>query len=253
MSDEDRPITIRPQRLEITEESSNKELNLGIFDIWALGITVVIGGQYFSWNVGLEAGFGSYLISTLLVGTSYVCLCLCNAEITSALPFAGGAYGIARVSFGLYIGFMVGCLEAIEYITYVASSLIVLATLICQATETSLNLVPAYSLVFYIVAVFIQIQGGRLFWRSNIVLCIASILLLMVYDIGSLRWVSIENISAPSTTGGTEYTYFIGGFSKFLSVTPLAAWWFVGIESLNLSCVFVSNVRKKTGSLFHMT
>ena len=248
MSDEDRSITIRPGRVEITEESSNKVLNLGIFDIWALGITVVIGGQYFSWNVGLAAGFGSYLISTLLVGTSYVCLCICNAEITSALPFAGGAYGIARVSFGLYIGFMVGCLEAIEYITYVASSLIVLATLICQATETSINFVPVYCLACYFVAVFIQIHGGRLFWRSNVVLCITSIVLLMVYNIGSLRWVSIENTSAPSTTGGTEHTYFIGGFAKFLAVTPLAAWWFVGIESLNLSCAFVANVRKRTGS-----
>ena len=245
MSDEDRSITIRPGRVEITEESSNKVLNLGIFDIWALGITVVIGGQYFSWNVGLEAGFGSYLISTLLVGTSYVCLCICNAEITSALPFAGGAYGIARVSFGLYIGFMVGCLEAIEYITYVASSLIVLATLICQATETSINFVPVYCLACYFVAVFIQIHGGRLFWRMNTFLCIVSFLLLMMYNIGSLWWVNFEHASAPSTTGGTEHTYFIGGFSKFLTVTPLAAWWYVGVESLNLSCAFVANVRIK--------
>lgn len=28
----------------------------GIFDIWALGITIVIGGQYFAWNEGLSAG-----------------------------------------------------------------------------------------------------------------------------------------------------------------------------------------------------
>ena len=240
-------ITIEEMKMqdmtEDSEESANRNLNLGVFDMWALGITVVIGGQYFSWNLGLAAGFGSYLISTLLVGTSYVCLCFCNAEITSALPFAGGAYGIARVSFGLYAGFMVGCLEAIEYITYVATSCIVLAELICQTTETSLTLVPVYSLVFYIVAVFVQIQGGRLFWRSNIVLCIVSILLLMIYNIGSLWWVNMEYVSAPSTTGGEEYTYFIGGFTKFLTVTPLAAWWFVGVESLNLSCAFVSNVR----------
>ena len=228
---------------EDTEEHANKRLNLGHFDIWALGITVVIGGQYFSWNAGLTAGFGSYLISTVLVGTSYVCLCMCNAEITSALPFAGGAYGIARVSFGLYPGFMIGCLEAMEYIFYVASSCIVLASLICQTTNTSFNYIPVYCLVFYIVAVAIQVQGGRLFWRSNAVLCIASIVILLMYNFGSLWWVNLTNLSAPSTTGGQEYTYFIGGFSKFLTVTPLAAWWFVGIESLNLSCSFVSNVR----------
>ncbi|KAJ0394850.1 hypothetical protein ATCC90586_004649 [Pythium insidiosum] len=28
----------------------------GKWDMWALGLTIVIGGQYFSWNAGLEAG-----------------------------------------------------------------------------------------------------------------------------------------------------------------------------------------------------
>jgi amino acid transporter len=110
-----------------TEEIANRKLKLRKVDIWALGITIVIGGQYFSWNAGYAAGFGSYLISTVLIGTSYICLCVCNAEISSALPFAGGAYGLARVSLGMYPGFIIGCLEAGEYIVYVASSAIALA------------------------------------------------------------------------------------------------------------------------------
>ena len=228
---------------ELSEETANQKLKLGVFDLWALGITVVIGGQYFSWNAGLAAGFGSYLISTLLVGSSYVCLCFCNAEITSALPFAGGAYGIARVSLGLYPGFMIGCLEAIEYILYVSSSVIVLTTLICDITQTSLNLIPVYSLVFFLVAVTIQIQGGLVFWRCNAFLGLVSIAILLMYNLGSLPWVNIANVSSPTTTGGENYTYFIGGFSGFLAVTPLAAWWYVGVESLNLSCAFVANVR----------
>ena len=60
------------------------------WDIWALGITVVIGGDYFSWNIGLTAGFGSFVISSILMGFAYICLCLCISELTSALPFAGG-------------------------------------------------------------------------------------------------------------------------------------------------------------------
>ena len=56
------------------EEHANSKLKLGAFDIWALGITIVIGGQYFSWNAGYSAGFGSYLISTVLIGTSYISL-----------------------------------------------------------------------------------------------------------------------------------------------------------------------------------
>jgi hypothetical protein len=58
-------------------------------DIWALGITIVIGGQYFSWNSGLSAGFGSFVIATVLMGLGYYCLCLCTSELSSTVPFAG--------------------------------------------------------------------------------------------------------------------------------------------------------------------
>lgn len=68
------------------------EYHARVIDIWALGITIVIGGQYFNWNAGLAAGFGSYAIATFLIGTAYVCLCLCTSELSSALPFAGKRY-----------------------------------------------------------------------------------------------------------------------------------------------------------------
>ena len=53
------------------------------------GITIVIGGQFFGWNAGLSAGFGSFLISLLFVGSGFICLICCNAEVWSVLPFSG--------------------------------------------------------------------------------------------------------------------------------------------------------------------
>ena len=225
-----------------SEESANIKLNLGTLDVWCLGVTIVIGGQYFSWNAGLSAGFGSYLISTVSMGIAYTCLCFCNAEITSALPFAGGAYGISRVTLGLYAGFIVGILEACEYIAYVASSALVLSELLCLTTMTSLTMIPVYSLVFFIVAVSIQIGGGRWFWWSSTILAVMSISILLIYNLGSLKWTDITYTSSPSTTGGADYSYFIGGVTSFIKVTPLAAWWYVGIEALNLGSPFVANV-----------
>ena len=89
------------------EKSENSPLMYGLkwWDIWALGITIVIGGQYFSWNNGLESGFGSFMISTLLMGFAYICLCLCTSELSSAIPFAGGAYGLARCTLGFFQDF----------------------------------------------------------------------------------------------------------------------------------------------------
>ena len=225
------------------EEAVNKKLNLRVFDLWALGITTVIGGQYFGWNDGLSAGFGSYLIATLLVGSSYICLCCCNAEITSALPFAGGAFGIARATLGLYPGYIVGCLAITEYIAYAAASCLVLSTLICDTTYTPHSYIPVYSLIFYGICLAIHISGGEAFWCSNAVLGVVSLAVLLMYNFGAIYGVNYVNFAEFSTTGEPDISsYFIGGIYSFLRVIPLPACFFVGVESLNLSCPFVSNV-----------
>lgn len=54
-----------------------------------IGITIVIGGQYFSWNEGLEYGFIPYLSSVLLMSAGYMVLIFSLAEMTSTLPFSG--------------------------------------------------------------------------------------------------------------------------------------------------------------------
>jgi amino acid permease len=90
-----RPVSSRNTNdtLRRTISSLNAKTQKGyktrVIDIWALGITIVIGGQYFNWNLGLSAGFGSYAIATLLIGIAYICLCFCTSELSSALPFAG--------------------------------------------------------------------------------------------------------------------------------------------------------------------
>jgi ethanolamine permease len=189
------------------------------------------------------AGFGSFLICTFLIGTAYISLCCCNAEVTSSLPFAGGAYGMARVSLGLYSGFVIGCVEISEYVVYVAEASIVLGRMISAIGVISEDYIPVWSLLFLIVSCWIQIQGGRIFWRSNAFLAIVSIVILLVYNFSSLNYkVNIANVTSPLVTGDTETAYFIGGFSNLLTVLPLGAWWYVGIETLNLGTVFVAEV-----------
>lgn len=88
-----RPVSSRNTnetlRRTMSSLTTQKGYKTRVVDIWALGITIVIGGQYFNWNDGLSAGFGSYAIATLLIGTAYICLCFCTSELSSALPFAG--------------------------------------------------------------------------------------------------------------------------------------------------------------------
>ena len=169
-------------------------------------------------------------------------MCLCNAELTSSLPFAGGAYGLARVTLGLFPGFLLGCCEAMEYIAYVASSTAFLSEILSIVSDAPNYMIPVYSLIIYMVACGILITGGSIFWQISSIVGVLSLLILLVFCFGSLPFTNFtENAPSPGTTGNLDFesSYFIGGVNGFMKVLPLAAWFFVGVESLNLTASVV--------------
>lgn len=209
------------------------------FDIWALGITIVIGGQYFCWNASLAAGFGSFIIATTLIASAYTCQCICLSEITSTFPISGGAYGLARCTIGFYPGFLVGCCEAIEYITYVATSAISLGFMISIVAPSTTNYQPLIWLAFYVSALLIHIFGGLYFWRFSTIIGVVSILVIFIYCFGSLQYVDFSaNVLARNDM-------FVGGMSTFMYIFPLPAWFYVGVESLNMCSEDVDDPKKK--------
>src|ERR1035438_5362137 len=89
----------------------------GIFHLWALGVGAVISGDFFGWNFGLlSGGFGGLLAALAIMTLLYLCLCLSLAEMSPAMPHAGGAYSFARTALGPWCGYITGLAENIEYI-----------------------------------------------------------------------------------------------------------------------------------------
>ncbi|DBA05423.1 TPA: hypothetical protein N0F65_007585 [Lagenidium giganteum] len=204
-------------------------------DIWMLGITIGLGGQYYSWNSGLVAGLYSYMIDFFLVGFAYIALCCCMSEITGALPFAGGAYGLSRCTLGFYPGFLIGCCEALEYIAYVATAVLSLTDMIVEAVPALKNYDPLICVLIYGSALFFHIRGGAIFWRWNFFIGCSSLMIVVIYCFGALPHVNFAvNADDP------DYR-FVDGISGFLRVLPLTCWFFVGVEALNLASDDVEN------------
>ncbi|EGZ18000.1 hypothetical protein PHYSODRAFT_300853 [Phytophthora sojae] len=210
----------------------------GKLDIFLLGITIVIGGQYFCWNEGINAGIYSFLIGYFLIATAYITLCSCTAEITGALPFAGGSYGLARCTLGFYPAFMVGCCEALEYIAYVSASVISFVDLIVDAAPSLDAYSPLLWALFYVSSLLIQIKGGHVFWVFNLGIGIISLLIVIIYCLGSLAFVDFAEY------GADPNLKFVDGFSGFMKALPLASWFFVGVEALSLSSDQVDQPKK---------
>lgn len=218
------------------QEALPERYRHGKIDVWMLGITIVIGGQYFSWNAGFAAGFYSYLASYILVGTAYIALCCCSSEITGALPFAGGAYGLSRCTLGFLPGFFIGFCETLEYIAYVATTALSLSDMMIQAAPALEGTEPVLWFMVYASALWIQILGGQTFWRVNMLLGIASIGILLAFCFGSLPFVDFER-NVINEGGGVA----VGGGRGFFKQLPVAAWFFVGVEALSLASDEVSS------------
>ncbi|HEY1347824.1 MAG TPA: hypothetical protein VGF54_22765, partial [Streptosporangiaceae bacterium] len=63
------------------------------WSLWSLGVAAVISGDFYGWNLGLDAGgFGGLLIATVFIAIMYYGLCFSIAEMSPALPHTGGAY-----------------------------------------------------------------------------------------------------------------------------------------------------------------
>ena len=99
---------------------------LGPAHVWALGVGIVLVGEYMGWNFGVGKG-GAYaaLIACWFAGLLYTCVAMIDSEVTSTVAAAGGQYTQAKhiigplmaFNVGLYLVFAYTMLEAANAIT----------------------------------------------------------------------------------------------------------------------------------------
>src|SRR5882762_6909960 len=82
---------------------------LGPIHVWALGVGIVLVGEFMGWNYGVGKGgaFGA-LISLWVIGLLYTCVAMIDSEITSTVAAAGGQYAQAKHTIGPLMAFNVG-------------------------------------------------------------------------------------------------------------------------------------------------
>src|SRR5438552_4748657 len=96
---------LRPEERAYVEQHALKK-PLRVRDIWALGVGGVIAGMYFGWNLGLaDNGPIAMLIASFIVCLLYLSWVLALAELSVALPFAGGPMAYGRRASGSCHGF----------------------------------------------------------------------------------------------------------------------------------------------------
>src|SRR5688500_4894651 len=78
-------------------------------DVWALGVGIVVCGQYFAWNLALERSAPvPVLAASLLVCLPFLGWALLPAELTVAMPSTGGPLEFGARAAGPWMGWLLG-------------------------------------------------------------------------------------------------------------------------------------------------
>lgn len=219
----------------MTGTENSLQRSAGWIQLWALGVGGVISGNFFGWQTGLlTGGFGGLLLATFIIALMYVCLVFSIAELSAAMPAAGGFYHFTRAAFGKDRAFLNGLTDAIEYVTTPA-------VIVAGIAGYMKALAPAapewlWWIAFYIVFVSINVKGAALTFRVSMgVTVLAAAVLLFFYGgavlTGAFSWDKTLNI--PPEAGGTWF--LPRGWHGVFAALPYAVWFYLAIEQLPLS------------------
>jgi ethanolamine permease len=241
---------------------TNSKLSLRWWDLWALGVSTAVGGHFYFWNIPYLSGFGHFIIAYFLIASAYGTLALCMAELSSALPFAGnlllekgvvcvfwrwflsffslfagGAYGIARVTLGTVAGFVVGCFDVYQSMFNALYSAVAIGGALTMVYGTERRWLPVYWVTVLASYLILHIIGGVWMWRLLKFMTFFSILMIFIYIFGSIQFADFEENAPLWFPFGLEgkFQYFHGGVDLFLDILPFTCWMFAGTESVNLA------------------
>jgi ethanolamine permease len=197
---------------------------LGWPKIAGLGIALVVAGQFSGWNFGLMAGgWMNMLIATVLMALLCGGLALCVAELSTALPSAGGVFVYAQSAFGPFVGYLVGvaCALALTIGTGAA------ATFICAYTESMFGLGGwPVKIALFAVIIGIHIRGVGEAMGLTMVAGAIAVVALLIFGVAMAPHVELANLlKMPAAIGGPSVS--LGGI---FACVPFAIWLFITVE-----------------------
>ena len=202
-----------------------------------LGVSYVISGDYSGWNFGLgEGGFGGLLIAGVLIAGMYLAMVLGMAELSSALPAAGGGYTFARRALGPWGGFATGTAILIEYAIAPAA----IATFIGAYVE-SLGLFGISDgwwvyLAAYAIFVGIHLSGVGEALKVMFVVTAVALVGLVIFAVAAVPLFDPANLVdiAPTDAAGAS-AFLPFGLIGIWSAVPFAIWFFLAVEGVPLA------------------
>ena len=203
---------------------------LGPVHIWALGVGIVLVGQFMGWNFAVaKGGTLGTLGACWIIGVLYVSLIMINTELGCAIPEAGGQYAMAKHLLGPLAAFDIGLMLVLEYVMLAAADALVIGEIL-RTLHPDLQPLP-YVLLSLLALTFMNYCGVRATLNLNIVLTGTAFVTILILLFGTQFYSPADSLLRLGQLGnGLPY-----GWIGVLGALQFGCWFYLGIEGTVLA------------------
>lgn len=215
---------------------TNAEKKLSAIHVWALGVGIVLVGEFMGWNYSVKLG-GSFapLIGVPIVIIMYYMVVKMTNEMALVIPESGGQYSMSKFLMGPLAAFNVALMMVLEYTMLEAGDVIVVGQIL-NSINPDIQVLP-FMLLSLLALAFINYHGAYASLTLNFIITALAftcvILLLVLNNLGDVAG-SIEQLK--TITNGIPY-----GPLGIMASLQFCCWFFLGIEGTAMTANEVGN------------
>src|SRR6188508_488096 len=144
---------------------------LGPGHVWALGVGIVLVGEFTGWNFAADKGGAlAALIVCWLVGLLYTSVAMIDSEVTSTVAAAGGQYAQAKHIVGPLMAFNVALFLVFAYTMLEVSDAILVGDLMVTVASTEGLVRHGFVVLTIVVLAWLNYRGVLMTLNVNFVI-----------------------------------------------------------------------------------
>jgi ethanolamine permease len=203
---------------------------LGPGHVWALGVGIVLVGEYMGWNFSIgKGGMIAGLVACWVAGLLYTCVAMIDSEVTSTVAAAGGQYAQAKHIVGPLMAFNVGLFLVMAYTMLEAGNAItvgfLLDTVANMQGHEGLNQRPFIILTVMFLA-WLNYRGVLATLTFNLVITAIAFLAIIVLFLAVQLGASATPLDFTAITEEPLPYGWVG----ILAAMHFGLWYYLGIE-----------------------
>ncbi|OEU76453.1 MAG: transporter [Desulfuromonadales bacterium C00003068] len=216
-------------------DNTNKKENklskvLGVIHIWALGVGIVLVGEFMGWNFAVaKGGTLGAIIACWIMGVLFISLVMVNTEIGSVIPEAGGQYAMAKYLLGPLAAFNIGLMLVFEYVMLEAADALVVGQIL-ESLHPDVQALP-YIILSLLFLTLLNYRGALAALSLNFVITAIAVCTIFILLIVTKFYTPADSLlNLQQMSNGLPY-----GWIGILGAFQFGIWFYLGIEGTALA------------------